>query len=155
MCPLHPISVIVPFCRFMSFRFTVCSSCASIPHSFSSVKITEYLGVDAEIMRSISWVVGICGGFLSYLNFGFCHFILLSLQNRLYNVAYFCFVWLVTLRFAMKFLTCSGSSRLVFRSMMFRMLFNPMRVVSAFPRLFAFIRVCIIIPLFLAVILVG
>jgi len=71
LCPLHPITFMIPLSASMSARLVVDSSRVSTPVCSSIVNITEYFHEDAEITLYIFSVVGIRGIFLSYLNLGF------------------------------------------------------------------------------------
>ena len=71
LCPLHPITFIIPCSASMSALLVVASSRVSIPVCSRIVNITEYFHDDADITLYMFSVVGIRGIFLSYLNLGF------------------------------------------------------------------------------------
>ena len=64
------------------FRCVLWSSSPSTPISAISLKIVANLGVEADMMRSTCFVVGIIGVGSVHLYFGFCHVRPLALQNH-------------------------------------------------------------------------
>ena len=73
LCPLQPCALMIPLSLSMYWRVVLASSQPSNPVSFRIVKIVANLGVDAEIILSMSAVFGMSGIFLSHLYLGLDH----------------------------------------------------------------------------------